>query len=44
VIPVALGGANTADNVELLCRPCNLAKSAKLAAPAPSREDDAEGL
>src|SRR5436190_10615081 len=37
VIPLALGGSNTADNVELLCRTCNLAKSAKLAASARSR-------
>lgn len=35
VIPVALGGANTAENIELLCRTCNLRKSARLAAPAP---------
>ncbi len=40
VIPVALGGANTAENIELLCRTCNLAKSARLAAPAPRRDGD----
>src|SRR6266487_3486825 len=33
VIPVALGGANTAENIELLCRACNLAKGSKLFAP-----------
>jgi len=27
VIPYAKGGANTAENVQLLCRRCNLAKS-----------------
>ena len=37
VIPLALGGSNTAENIELLCRKCNQAKSAKLTAP-PMRE------
>ncbi len=26
VIPVALGGASTADNLQLLCAPCNREK------------------
>jgi 5-methylcytosine-specific restriction endonuclease McrA len=28
IIPVALGGATSAQNLQLLCRQCNLAKSA----------------
>jgi hypothetical protein len=31
VIPVALGGANTARNLQLLCEPCNRGKGALLA-------------
>jgi len=31
VIPVALGGANTARNLQLLCEPCNRAKGASIA-------------
>jgi hypothetical protein len=31
VIPVALGGANTARNLQLLCEPCNRSKGASLA-------------
>lgn len=31
VIPVALGGAGTVENLQLLCAPCNRAKGAKLA-------------
>lgn len=30
VIPVALGGANTVENLQLLCAPCNKAKGATL--------------
>jgi 5-methylcytosine-specific restriction endonuclease McrA len=30
VIPVALGGASTAANLQLLCAPCNRDKGAKL--------------
>jgi 5-methylcytosine-specific restriction endonuclease McrA len=30
VIPVALGGANTAANLQILCAPCNQAKGATL--------------
>lgn len=30
VIPVAKGGANTAENLQLLCRRCNLKKGAKI--------------
>lgn len=30
VIPRSLGGANTAENVQLLCRSCNLRKGATL--------------
>jgi 5-methylcytosine-specific restriction endonuclease McrA len=30
VIPVALGGASTAENLELLCAPCNRRKGATL--------------
>jgi hypothetical protein len=30
VIPVALGGASTTENLQLLCAPCNRAKSASL--------------
>lgn len=29
IMPLAKGGANTDDNVQLLCPPCNLAKNAK---------------
>lgn len=29
IMPIAKGGANTDDNVQLLCPPCNLAKNAK---------------
>ena len=31
VIPVALGGATTADNLQVLCGPCNRAKGAAVA-------------
>jgi 5-methylcytosine-specific restriction endonuclease McrA len=31
VIPVALGGANTARNLQLLCEGCNRAKGASIA-------------
>jgi hypothetical protein len=31
IIPVALGGANTARNLQLLCEPCNRAKGAAIA-------------
>jgi 5-methylcytosine-specific restriction endonuclease McrA len=31
VIPVALGGANTARNLQLLCETCNRAKGASIA-------------
>lgn len=30
LIPVVLGGANTARNLQLLCDPCNLAKGGNL--------------
>ena len=30
VIPVAMGGANTVENLQLLCAPCNKAKGATL--------------
>jgi 5-methylcytosine-specific restriction endonuclease McrA len=33
VIPVALGGSNTAENLELLCKACNMAKGTRLSAP-----------
>ncbi len=33
IIPRALGGSGTADNVELLCQDCNLKKGAHLFAP-----------
>ncbi|MGH2365293.1 MAG: HNH endonuclease [Chloroflexota bacterium] len=33
IIPYSWGGADTAENVELLCRPCNLSKGANLSAP-----------
>jgi len=33
VIPRSLGGAGTADNVELLCAECNLKKGARLFVP-----------
>ena len=29
IIPIALGGTNTDDNIQLLCPSCNLRKSAK---------------
>ncbi|WP_205479524.1 HNH endonuclease [Sphingomonas arenae] len=31
IIPVALGGSGSPANIELLCRPCNLKKSKKIA-------------
>ena len=31
VIPVALGGATTAENLQLLCGPCNRRKGAAIA-------------
>ena len=31
VIPVAKGGGNSAENIQLLCQPCNLRKSDKVA-------------
>jgi len=30
VIPLGLGGANTAENLQVLCAPCNQAKGAAL--------------
>ena len=30
VIPLVLGGANTAENLQILCAPCNQAKGAAL--------------
>jgi len=33
IVPYSLGGANTAENVELLCGDCNLGKRAKLIPP-----------
>lgn len=33
VIPVSLGGANTAENIELLCASCNQRKKASLVVP-----------
>jgi len=33
VIPLARGGSNTAENIELLCRKCNQTKSARLVSP-----------
>jgi 5-methylcytosine-specific restriction endonuclease McrA len=30
VIPLALGGANTVQNLQILCAPCNQAKGATL--------------
>jgi 5-methylcytosine-specific restriction endonuclease McrA len=35
VIPRALGGSNLAENIEVLCRTCNLKKGSKLLPPAP---------
>lgn len=37
-IPVALGGSNTAANVELLCTDCNLRKGARLFVPGSPSE------
>jgi hypothetical protein len=31
IIPVAKGGGNTQENIQLLCQPCNLTKSDKIA-------------
>jgi 5-methylcytosine-specific restriction endonuclease McrA len=33
IVPVAMGGSNTAQNVELLCADCNRRKSARLVVP-----------
>ena len=30
VIPLSLGGASTAENLQILCAPCNQAKGAQL--------------
>ena len=38
IVPVAFGGTNVAEDVELLCRTCNLRKAASVAAPA-AQED-----
>lgn len=40
IIPRAWGGCGTADNVEVLCRDCNLQKSAQLFAARRSSADD----
>ena len=37
IVPVAKGGSNTAQNVELLCADCNRRKSIGLFAPAKTR-------
>lgn len=39
VIPRAWGGSGSAENVELLCRDCNLKKGARLNAPRHSHDD-----
>jgi 5-methylcytosine-specific restriction endonuclease McrA len=41
IIPRAWGGSGTAENVELLCRDCNLQKSARLFAPGRSSSNGA---
>ena len=41
IIPRAWGGSGTADNVELLCRDCNLQKNARLFASRRSPVDQA---
>jgi hypothetical protein len=33
IIPVAKGGGNLAENIQILCQPCNLRKSDKIAMP-----------
>jgi len=33
IIPRSLGGASTAENIELLCERCNLRKGARLSVP-----------
>jgi 5-methylcytosine-specific restriction endonuclease McrA len=38
VIPISRGGANTADNIELLCASCNQRKKARLFVPLAQRE------
>ncbi|MBI2202848.1 MAG: HNH endonuclease [Candidatus Rokubacteria bacterium] len=40
IIPKSWGGSSTAENVELLCRTCNLRKGARLNAPPVGGADE----
>lgn len=44
IIPKSVGGSSVAENVEVLCRGCNLKKGARLFAPNAGREYSGDGF